>query len=188
MDIRHPFGWLSEPGQKWAFVVCAVVAVLVMTTLQVLGGPLKTPVAGGGIVSFELAGSLQTARSIVASWGRQGQVYAGLNLGLDYLFIVSYASAIGLGCVLVARALRQRARALSVLGIGLAWAQWLAALLDAMENYSLIQVLLGSDRALWPLVARWCALPKFLIVALALVFVVLGAVLSAAGRPPSQHG
>jgi hypothetical protein len=62
------------------------------------------------------------------------------------------------------------------LGTLLAWAQFGAALLDALENYALIQVLLGSQQALWPVVARWCAIPKFLIVAAGLVYVGIGTV------------
>jgi len=45
-----------------------------------------------------------------------------------------------------------------------------------VENYALIQVLLGSQQALWPAVARWCAIPKFLIVAAGLVYVGIGTV------------
>lgn len=182
MKSRHPFVWLSESGQKWAFIVALVVAVLVMATLQVLGGPLKTAAAPAGIVSYELARDLAAARGILASWGPQGQVYAGLNLGLDYLFMVAYAATIGLGCVLVTRRLGRWSGGLATVGIGLAWAQWAAALLDATENYALIRLLLGSQNPLWPPLAYGCALPKFLIVGVGILFVVLGGLGSAVAR------
>ena len=83
MKGRHPFEWLSESGQKRAFVAWTVLALVVMASLQVLGGPLKTEAAPMGIVSFELAGEISRAQSMIESWGQQGQVYAGLNLGLD---------------------------------------------------------------------------------------------------------
>lgn len=178
MKIRHPFGWWTEPGQRRAFAPLVVLTLLVMASLQVLGGPLKTEAAPMGIVSFEFAGEVATAQSMVASWGTRGQVYAGLNLGLDYLFIVSYASAIGLGCVLVGLSFsKQQATLAGWLGIGLGWGQWLAALLDATENYALIRVLLGSAGEYWPVVARWCAAPKFLLVGAGLVYILIGAVL-----------
>jgi hypothetical protein len=119
---------------------------------------------------------------MVESWGDTGRVYAGLNLGVDYLFLVAYAVAIGLGCVLVASSLWQRIRFLSVVGVLLAWAQFGAGLLDALENYALIQVLLGSQREVWPVMARWCAVPKFLIVALGLVYVGVGTLIAVAVR------
>ncbi len=186
MAIRHPFDWLSPSGQKRAFVALLALTLVVMVGLNVLGRPLNTEVAPSGIVSFELAGKLSVARGMVESWGQTGQVYAGLNLGLDYLFMVAYSSCISLGCVLVARRLSRRIEFLSSVGVLLAWTQFGAALLDAVENYALIRVLLRSQQELWPAVARWCAVPKFLIVAAGLVYVSLGAVsvMVARGRRP----
>jgi len=177
MKLRHPFEWLSESGQKRAFVAWTGLALVVMASLQALGGPLKTEVAPMGIISFEFAGEISKSQSMVESWGQQGQVYAGLNLGLDYLFLVAYASAIGLGCVLVSRSWVKRVAFVAWVGIGLSWGQWLAALLDGAENYALIQLLLGSAGELWPVLARWCAVVKFLLVGAGLVYVILGAVL-----------
>jgi hypothetical protein len=182
MTRRHPFEWLSISGQKRAFAALLALTLAVMAGLQVLGSPLNTEVSPLGIVSFEFAGELSVAQSIVESWGQMGQVYAGLNLGLDYLFLITYASTIALGCVLVARNLSQRMSFLSLGGILLAWAQFAAALLDSVENYALIQVLVGSHQELWPAVARWCAGPKFLIVAAGLVYVGIGTLAVLAGK------
>ena len=176
MTARHPFDWLSPFEQKRAFIVLFVFTLAVMVSMNTLGRPLNTEVAPLGIVSFQLAGELSLAQSMVESWGPTGRVYAGLNLGLDYLFMVAYSSSIALGCVLVASRLPTRGASLSSLGVLLAWAQFGAALLDAVENYALIQVLLGSRQAFWPVLARWCAMPKFLIVGAGLVYVGLGAV------------
>ena len=208
MTTRHPFNWLSTSGQKRAFMVLLALTLAVMMSLNALGRPLNTEVAPLGIISFELAGELSIAQSMVESWGQTGQVYAGLNLGLDYLFLVAYSSCISLGCVLVARSLSRSnsarpgssdpgqkrgfgnpLRAISDVGVLLAWAQFGAALLDAVENYALIQVLLGSQQELWPVVARWCAIPKFLIVAAGLVYVGVGAVLVMVtkARRPNEH-
>ena len=109
-------------------------------------------------------------------WGERGRVYAGLNLGLDYLFMVAYAGAIGLGCALVADRLAGGNSLLSLVGRALAWGQFGAALLDAIENYALIRLLLGSEGAVWPALAKWCAFFKFAIVALGLAYVAIGAV------------
>jgi hypothetical protein len=177
MKIWPPFEWLSESGQKWAFVAWVVLTIVVMVSLQVLGGPLTTEAAPMGIISFELAGDISKSQSMVESWGQQGQVYAGLNLGLDYLFMVAYASAIGLGCVLVSRSWAKKVAFVASVGAVLSWGQWLAALLDAVENYALIRLLLGSADKLWPVLAQWCAVPKFLLVGAGLVYIILGAIL-----------
>jgi hypothetical protein len=185
MKLRYPFEFLTLRAQKWAFGVFFVLSLILMVSLQVLGTPLITAAAPLGIVSFELAGDLELARNMIASWGPEGQVYAGLNLGLDYLFMVAYAGAIALGCMLVAQSLAERVPPLASLGAVLAWGQVGAALLDALENYALINILLGSEQEIWALIARWSALPKFAIVFCGIVYVLLGAVICLAIKPES---
>jgi len=182
MKLRHPYEWLSETAQKWAFVALLVLTVVVMVSLQVLGGPLTTGIASYGLLSFEFAGEQRQAKAIVESWGARGQVYAGLNLGLDYLFLVAYAGSIGLGCVLVAQNLVRRVAMLYSAGVLLAWGQIVAALLDSVENYALIRILLGSEQGWWSTVAWWCATPKFMIVALGLVYILVGGVVALVTR------
>lgn len=97
MKLPHPFLWLTESGQSRVFVVAAILALLTMASLQVLDAPLKTAAAPAGIISYEFARDLEGARRILDSWGPEARVYAGLSLGLDYLFMLSYAGALGLG-------------------------------------------------------------------------------------------
>ncbi len=167
----HPFVWLSPAAQRRAFVLLAVLAAGLMAALQRLGAPLVTAAAPGGIVSFELVGTTAGAQAILDSWDAAARVAAGLSLGLDYLFMPAYAGAIGLGVAQVARGLGPRA---TRLGTGLAWGQLLAALLDAVENVALIRLLLGASGGAWPAVARWCAIPKFALVALGLLYLLAG--------------
>ncbi len=175
MQLRHPFASLSTFGQNRAFILFFILSILVMISLQVTGAPLRTDVSPRGIISFEFAGKLDLAHRMVDSWGPTGRIYAGLNLGLDYLFLAVYACAISLGCILVARRLYRRNPAPADAGIIIARAQFLAAILDCVENYGLIQVLLGTQYEVWPVVAKWCAWPKFLIVGTGLIYVVTGA-------------
>jgi len=177
MKKNSPFDWIAVSAQKRVFVIVLIVTLVVGASLQALGSPLKTSAAPAGILSFEFAGTLDMAREIANSWGTKGRVFAGLNLGIDFLFLVSYATCIGLACVLLARSVADRFRLLHSIGMILAWGQIGAGLLDALENYALIRVLLGSALDYWPAVARWCAIPKFLLVALGLIFILLTAVL-----------
>jgi hypothetical protein len=182
MTPRHPFEWISPSAQKRVFWILLILTLFIMATLRVLDVPLKTEVAPSGIVSFEFAGELSLAQRMVESWGQKGQIAAGLSLGLDYLFLLAYAGSIGMGCVLIGRSVLKRGKQLSNIGILLAWAVLLAAVLDMFENYALIRVLLGSQREMWPMVAKWCALPKFLLVALGLAYILIGAGLSLFSR------
>ena len=36
--------------------------------------------------------------------------------------------------------------------------------MDAVENYALLRVLLGSEVPAWPIIATWCASLKFLLI------------------------
>ncbi len=179
MLSHHPFTWIVPTQRKRVFVVFFLLALILAGFTQVVNAPLITPAAPSGIVSFELAGSLPESQRILASWEGKRGVYAGLSLGMDYLFILAYASAIGLGCVLVGKRLKKGRGAR--LGSALAWGMWAAALLDGTENYALIRLLLGSKQTAWPLLARWCAIPKFVLVGAGLLYVVVGAVWIAVG-------
>lgn len=182
VNFVSPFAWLSPSAQRIAFIVLTVLALALTVTFNVLGAPLRTSAAPNGIISFELAGDLPTAQAMVESWAPTGRVYAGLGLGLDYLYMPVYAGAIGLGCVLAAGALARRRPALARLGVLLAWGQLAAALFDALENYALIRVLLGWTQPYWPVVARWCALAKFGLVVAGLAYALLGGLVALSQR------
>ena len=143
-----------------------------MTTMHWLDAHLKTAAAPAGIVSFELAGNMESTRQIISSWGLDGQVRAALSLGLDYFFLAVYATFIAMACAQIAKALRWGPRMLATVGFLLAWTQFPAALLDAVENTALIQLLLGSSRPALPLVARWCAVIKFTLVGAGLLYII----------------
>ncbi len=173
--MSHPLTWLSKERRGTAFWVLLAATLMVFAAISALDVPLHTSAAPNGIVSFELARNPATAQAILDSWGGSVRVYAGLSLGVDYLFMVLYASTIALGCVLVGTRLGGAAARLAT---WLAWAQVLAATLDAAENWALIRWLLGSRSAFWPPVAAWCATVKFALVGLGLAFVLCGAVMS----------
>lgn len=174
MKISHPFHWISTTSRKGVFIFFILITITVMVGLQILDGHLKTQAAPSGIVSFELAGDISSANKILMSWGQNGMVCAGLSLGLDYLFLIVYAGAIGLGCIMVSQGLPRRYSWFITTGVVLAWAQLGAAILDALENFSLAQLLLGSQKEIWAVLALWCAIPKFCIVALGLLFISVG--------------
>lgn len=188
MNPGHPFAWLSASGQKRAFLGIFILTLATMMGMNIIGQPLVNETAPQGIVSFEFAGTVEIAQRMMASWGEKGLISAGLSLGFDYLFLVVYAICIGLGCVLVARAMQYRVKMLLPIGALLAWAQFLAAFLDAIENYALIRVLLGSTENLWPVLARLCAGPKFLIVTAGLLYIFFGLILTFIIKAKKPHG
>jgi hypothetical protein len=147
-------------------------SLLALVGLRILDRPLQTAAAPAGIVSFELAGDIPSATLMVAQWGPDGKVYAGLSLGFDYLFMLAYGSALALGCALIAG--RVGAGLARTVGLGLAWLQFVAAGLDGVENFALIQLLLGSRQPGWPPLALWCASIKFVLIGLGLLYILIG--------------
>ncbi len=170
-------GWLTRDSMIRIFRVSLLLSVLVMVALGWQGQGLKTAVAPQGIVSFELAGSYAKARQMVEVWGEHGRILAGLNLGLDYLYMLVYSVGLSLGSLLAADGFRRYGLRLRVIGGILARLSLLAGGLDAIENYALIRLLFGAEGELWPLLAKWCAIPKFAIVAVALLYAMTGWVL-----------
>jgi len=174
IQMKLPFNWIPPTTQKRLFRGLLLLTLVVIVGLQVIDNHLKTGVAPSGIVSFELAGTQAQAQKILASWGEKGRIYAGLSLGLDFLFLVAYSSLLALGCMLILRTVLKRNKLLVLVGVYLAWGQFVAALLDSVENVSLIRVLVGSRLEAWPVLAHWCAIPKFAIVAVGIVYILLG--------------
>jgi hypothetical protein len=147
-----------------------------MLILNLVSAPLTTESAPMGMISYELAGSIEKAQSILDSWDIAAQLRAAFALGFDYVFMLAYATTIGLACVMAAAALRSRGWPLVGAGAALAWGLWLAAGLDAVENIALTVLLFGAVVSPWPQVAYWCALIKFALVFMGLVYAFYGGV------------
>ena len=167
--MTHPLE--SIPNRNRLFQSLLVFTLLLSIVMSFSGKPLNTPVAPAGIVSFELAGSVAKAQAILDAWDATAQVHAGFIQGLDFLYLCIYSTTIALGCLLAAGVLRSRGWPGAALGTPLAWGLWLAALLDAIENFALVVLLFGTLQAPWPQVAWGCAILKFSLIFLGLVYV-----------------
>ncbi len=172
--MQHPFESIPTGKRSVIFVPLFVLTIAVMVVLNVVGAPLTTEVAPLGIISFEFAGDVSTAQAMLDSWDAQTYVRAGFSLGFDFLFLVLYSSAIACACAWISGGLRDVARPLASIGLMLAWGQWLAALLDGIENTGLWITLSNGPSAPWLRIAWWCAAVKFTLVILGLLYAILG--------------
>ncbi|MCP4538927.1 MAG: hypothetical protein GY832_17470 [Chloroflexi bacterium] len=121
-------------------------------------------------------GDISTAQAILDSWDLQARVHAGFSLGFDFLFLVLYSITIGCACAWVSGGLRDTTWPLASFGLLLAWGQWLAALLDGIENTGLWITLSNGPSAVWLQIAWWCAALKFTLVFVGLIYAILGGV------------
>lgn len=166
--------------------IASGVSILVLSVFNWIGAPLTTPAAPWGMISFQLARTSEQVQAILASWDALTRQVAAFCLGLDYLFMPAYALAIGLAARWVGVAMKQRGWPLAGWGVPLAWALWLAALLDAIENAAQTAMLFGSSNAILPGLTWLVALVKFGLVFAALVYVFYGLAVRLGIKPPES--
>ncbi len=166
-----PMGWIPLPLRGRTFIVLATLTVILLGVQTVLDRAL----APHGIVALELAGTPERAAMVMMGWGNEGMVVAAFGLGLDYLFALAYAATLAMACQALAG--RSSGAIWRRLGIWLAWGSLAAGALDMLENTAIARMLLTGQLAPWATVSAACAVAKFLLVGLALLYVIAGIVL-----------
>ena len=188
--MKHPLENIPGDSRKplfWAFLAGTL---CLFAVFRVLDAPLRTTAAPNGIVSFELAGTPFQAQAIIDSWQELAYLassvagepvpglvsrafsFAAFGLGIDYLFMPLYATALALGILLAAG---KHGGWFATFGAWLGWGAYAAALFDALENYALARMLLMNQ--VWspyPQVAAFSASVKFVLLLLGLFFSLVG--------------
>lgn len=188
--MSHPLDFVPAVNRKSLFFAFLAATLLLFAAFRVIDAPLRTTAAPNGIVSFELAGVPFQAQAIINSWHEAGLLasdvagepvpgmvsraysFAVFGLGIDYLFMPVYATALALGILLAAG--RHRGWFFT-LGAWLGWGAYAAALFDAIENYALARMLLLNE--VWspyPEIAAFSASVKFVLLLLGLFFALVG--------------
>jgi hypothetical protein len=137
-----------------------------------------------GIIEFELARTSDQASQYYGELGEGGRDAAEDSLYLDYPYLILYGLFYAMACLVVAaraeeRGMERWARA----GGPLAWGALAAAACDAAENLALLRVLDGHTDQPWPGLAFMFASAKFLLLAAATLYVVVGFVLTLRASP-----
>jgi hypothetical protein len=150
-----------------AMVVFDIVLILIDQRLEATGGP--------SILGLEFAGSSGRATEIMAEWGAHGRHLARLSLWIDFGFMVSYGTFFSLAALATRDFARERElRALAMAGIVTPTFAVAAALFDAVENVVWLLVLGGHGGKIGPPFATTCASLKFLLIGLAILYVLWG--------------
>jgi hypothetical protein len=178
--MAHP---LTRLPARRAWLISLVAATAVLTVVLQAVGP-----ADPDIVAFEFAGTTERAAEIVAGWSDTDQLRAAFSLGLDYLYLAVYSTTIALACAVAA--CETDRRPWRRIGVALAWAAWLAAAFDAVENMALWRTLIGPVTAPFPQLAAICAVAKFTLVILGITYAVATAIafLASGRRAGSPQG
>ena len=172
----HPFKFIDERFYFRMLFLSLLFCFMVMFGMQWSEFFLTNDVAPKGIVSFELAKNYGESLTIINSWKDANVIaYAGFNLGLDFLFLLFYPIVIGLAIVLLANGFKE-GHILRGTGFVVSWLVIFGGLLDAAENVALINLLTGSIRITWSLMAYYFAVTKFIIVGLGIGYIIVGGI------------
>jgi hypothetical protein len=167
-----PLDFIPAHRRIALFRLFLVLTLALFAVFNLLDQPVRTPAAPGGIVSFELARTPEAAAAMLASWGKSARLSVAFGLGLDFLFMPVYATALGLSIMIAAD--KRRGWFWSALGKALAWGAFLATGFDAVENISLFYILQNGAFSPAPQIAFWCASAKFILLTLGVSYALAG--------------
>jgi hypothetical protein len=173
--VNHRLSLIYHQNGKQIFLGLLAWTLILFAIFQVLNTSLITPAAPAGIVSHQFAWTVEKAHAILASWVGRSSLFAAFSLGLDYLFIPSYALTVGLGALLAAG--RHSAR-LRQLGTWALYGVCTSALFDALENIGQArQLLIGDVGAPVIFLTGICASIKFGLLLVAILYGVVAGLL-----------
>jgi hypothetical protein len=152
-----------------ATVVLTVVGVVLERPMEHAGGP--------SILAFEFAATKARVGQILAEWGPSGRRAARIGLIVDYAYMVSYGGFFTLaGLATRDLAIRQDWRRLATAGRVVPFFAVAAACFDAIENVFLLIALAGHGGNTAPLLATVCSSIKWVLITLAIIYAICGAV------------
>jgi hypothetical protein len=100
--MKHPLAFIPENTRKPVFFTLLAWTLVLFAVFQVLNTPLITSPAPAGIVSHQFAWTPEKTQAILSSWDERASLFAAFGLGLDYLFMLSYALTVALVALLAA--------------------------------------------------------------------------------------
>lgn len=131
----------SHSNLKGVLIITAVIFVI----SNIIDIPLHHHKLQGnavGIVGLEFAGSYNTFRLILDTWGPSGAIWAAISLSFDFLFIIAYVTAFHMSCLHFNERLQAHGLLkLAKFAILFSYAIFLAGVSDIIENILLIHAL-----------------------------------------------
>jgi hypothetical protein len=174
--MTHPFECIPAATRRILYWATLLSTLAVATALGIMAEGFTSQTGEDGtsydILAFEFAHYPGNARLILDTWGEEGIAAAKRQTILDYLFLLLYPNAIALGILAVVSGMAPGGW-IPTIGRSLAWAQWLAGMLDATENAMLLKILHSGPGSPAPEIAFYCAAIKFAIVIGGLLYILL---------------
>jgi hypothetical protein len=150
-----------------ATAILFVVLAIVDEAIKASGGP--------GIIAFELAGTTGRVAEILGHWGQEGRDAARVSLAIDFVYLVVYGVFLTLAVLELRDAARERGwTAFARPGTAIAVLPGVAAACDVVEDVGLWLMIEGEGTAHIPPVATAFAAVKFVALAVAIGYLLVG--------------
>lgn len=174
LEVAQAGGAVLTANRKrwlWALGIAVVAfdaAVLLLDRrMSAAGGPT--------MLGFEFAGSKAKAARIMAEWGPSGRSAAHWSLWIDYGFLLCYGAFFTLAGLATRGLARKHGwRYLAIAGTFVPFFAAAAAAFDATEDVALLLTLGGHGGTVAPPFAAACSAIKFTLIALAILYVLIG--------------
>lgn len=128
---------------------------------------------GPGMVTFELTGGQDRADEILSEWGEDGRDAAREQLWIDFGFMLAYGAFLTLALLMARDLARNRGwRRLATIGAVAVYFGALGAAFDMFENICLL-LTVDESGSVFPLLATIFASCKFLLLALAIAYLLM---------------
>ncbi|AXG69317.1 hypothetical protein KORDIASMS9_01537 [Kordia sp. SMS9] len=175
--LSFSFHKLSPAAEKKLLLLAIATFVLAGSCMVHFDTLLKNEFAPLGIISFELANTLENSTQILNSWETTDGAMQSTewSLWFDYIFIVTYVFLL---CLLIHRVRRtvwkNQASLAYRFGIVMMRMVLYAGIMDMVENFALLQLFYGDLQTHWATLAFVMALLKFIHLALGILYVLIG--------------
>jgi energy-coupling factor transporter ATP-binding protein EcfA2 len=178
----------SAAQLRWAFMALLILAIAPSIMFEFIIGSLVAAGGSSSLLSLELAGDVPTVHAIISSWDQSARTGIGFGIGLGFLFSFAFAAILGFACGHVSSIFQTAGQLwLAGLGLPLAWAQGVAALLNATADVAALVMLLNTTTAPWPQLARWATLGTVLFHLVAGLYIAVGAIVWLRLRRNREH-
>lgn len=165
-------------------LIASAIATLILLIAMSPADRRMQDTGGPGIVPFELTGGEERADEVLAEWGEDGQDAARESLWIDFGFLLAYGAFLTLALAATRDLAGERHwdRLASIGAIAVTFGA-LGAGFDALENICLLLTLDGAGSA-FPLLATIFAACKFILLAAAIAYLLVGLGMRLGNRGP----
>lgn len=175
--MKHPFESLPAATLRRVYGLFFVLTLGVTLLLGALnqyhpeGAAPTDPPRTVPIIQLEFLRTAAQWEQAVAPLGAPGVAALRQTTYADFLYLFCYSTLLAAGVIGVTRAVKSHR--VRLFARWLAWGQWLAGLLDGIENYGILHNAAGSPSDLWALTSAYCATVKFALVIVGTLYVLV---------------